>query len=222
MDAFTAEKYCSHSEHFPRGFSAWRKDADLEGVLFTTDAQEVPSPNLSWDNLEALEEDAHLCGSVISAPTASSYVDCPVWDKNFMKSYAASGADTCNRVSRIDMESVTLNNFNPSDLTNPDLENRLLRRVIYTKVPTELKQSDPKGLMLSSIPSNTVRSKMALWVVSEDTLALRGYQSDTTSPLTVDPQRLRDVYFNEDSSGAVTKKTSLFPWWFFPQSRFIY
>lgn len=203
--AFADKKFCSHSEHFPRGFSAWRKNADLEGILFTSDAEEVPSPSFTWDNLSALEEDARQCGAVIEAPTGNAYTDCATWDKNFMKQYAATGNDYCGKVSPIDMENVTLNNFNPGDLTNASLKERLLRRVIYTKVPIELKQNDSRGLMLSALPNNVARNNMALWVVSEDTLALKGFQADQTSPLNSDPGRLREVVFNEDSSSGAKK-----------------
>ncbi|AFY03417.1 hypothetical protein [Bdellovibrio bacteriovorus] len=201
-DAGTTKKICSHSEHFPRGFAKWRQDAGLEGTLFTADAEEIPSPSLNWDNMEALEEDAQACGTVISAPT-SPYQDCDIWDLEFQKKYAtSSGSNVCGQVSTIDMNSLALNNFNPGQLTNPALKERLLRRVVYTKVPTEIRQTAAQGLMLGSLSANAARKNFSLWVVSEDTLALRGYQQDNTSPLDTDPGRLREVVFNADATNA--------------------
>ncbi|WP_374027759.1 hypothetical protein ACES2J_18005 [Bdellovibrio bacteriovorus] len=201
-DSGTTKKICSHSEHFPRGFAKWRQDAGLEGTLFTADAEEIPAPSLNWDNMEALEEDARSCGAVISAPT-SPYQDCDIWDLEFQKKYAANnGSNVCGQVSTIDMNSLTLNNFNPGQLTDASLKERLLRRVVYTKVPTEIRQTSAQGLMLGSLSANAARKNFSLWVVSEDTLALRGYQQDNTSPLDSDPGRLREVVFNADASNA--------------------
>ncbi|MFV8247834.1 hypothetical protein [Bdellovibrio bacteriovorus] len=202
VDAGTTKKICSNSEHFPRGFAQWRKDAGLEGTLFTADAEEIPAPTLNWDNMEALEEDARACGAVISAPT-NPYTDCDVWDLSFQQKYAAaSGSNVCGQVSAVDMNSLTLTNFNPAQLTNPALKERLLRRVLYTKVPTEIRQSTSQGLMLGALSTNAARKNFSLWVVSEDTLALKGYQQDNTSPLDTDPARMREVVFNADATNA--------------------
>lgn len=199
-DAFDTKKYCSHSEHFPKGFKQWRKDAGLEGYLYTSDSEVVPSPSMNWDNLEALEDDAKLCGQVVSTPV-SAYEDCAIWDNNFLQSYATNSSTACAKVSRLDMENLSLNNFNASQLTDASLSDRLLRRVVYLKVPTEIKQSNNAGLMVSALSNNAARQKFALWVVGEDTITLRGAQSDTTSPLDTDPGRLREVVFNKDSTG---------------------
>ncbi|WII71982.1 hypothetical protein QJS83_16080 [Bdellovibrio sp. 22V] len=194
-------KRCSNSEDFPRGFAQWRKDAGLEGFLFTSDSEEIPSPTMNWDNLEALEEDANKCGMVISSPI-NSYEDCAVWDSNFMVKYAQTSSNICNRTSVINLDTIALNNFNAADLQDPSKEERLLRRVIYLKVPSEIRQNSANGLMTGLLPSNVARKNLSLWVVSEDTLALRGYQKDTTSPLDSQPDKLREVVFNKDDSGS--------------------
>lgn len=200
VDSDATKKVCSNSEHFPRGFKSWRRDAGLEGTLFTADAEEIPSPKLNWDNMEALEEDARQCGRVIESPT-NPYTDCPVWDVSYLKRYA-SGDTTCEQVSNIDLNTLTLNNFNVAQLTNASLKERLLRRVVYTKVPTEIRQTTPQGLMSGILPTNPARKNFSLWIISEDTLALRGYQQDNTSPLSSDPGRLREIVFNSDASGS--------------------
>ncbi|WP_374000920.1 hypothetical protein [Bdellovibrio bacteriovorus] len=198
-DSDSTKKVCSNSEHFPRGFKSWRRDAGLDGTLFTADAEEIPSPKLNWDNMEALEEDARQCGRVIDSPT-NPYTDCPIWDVNYLNRYA-SGNTTCEQISNIDLNTLTLNNFNVAQLTNSSLKERLLRRVVYTKVPTEIRQTTAQGLMSGIVPTNPARKNLSLWIISEDTLALRGYQQDNTSPLSSDPGRLREVSFNRDATG---------------------
>ncbi len=205
----TSKKYCSHSEHFPNSFKQWRKNAGLDGYLFTSDAEVVPSPTMNWDNLEALEEDAKSCGQVVSAPT-NPYEDCPVWDLNFMKQYASIGSGlACPKVSQLDMEKLTLNNFDQTQLSDPSLQNRLLRRIVYLKVPTEIKQSNSQGLMIGALSNNGSRKNLALWVVGEDLITLRGYQNDQTSPLTTDTGRLREVVFNQDATGSGKSSISM-------------
>jgi hypothetical protein len=197
----TTKKFCSHSEHFPNGFKKWRSDAGLDGYLFTSDAVAIPAPTLSWDNLKALEADAQQCGAVVSAPV-SPYRDCQVWDTNFVKSYANTGSTAnCMSVSTLDLDTLALNNFNSALLNDPANSERLLRRVVYLKVPAEIKQKDAAGLMLSQLPADAARQKLSVWVVSEDMISLKGYQADTSSPLDSDPARLREVFFNEDASG---------------------
>jgi hypothetical protein len=211
VNAWDKKKLCSHSEHFPKGFSKWRTNAGLDGYLYTADAVAVPSPTLSWDNLAALEDDAKTCGAVVSAPV-SSYTDCPMWDQGFINSYASTGATTgCQEVSSIDLDSLSLANFNASAINDPANKDRLLRRIVYLKGPAEIKQAAAQGLMLSSVSDNVTRKNMSLWIVSEDMLALRGYQADTTSPLDSDPGRIREINFNADVSGvpAASQKTPL-------------
>lgn len=192
-------KKCSDSRDFPKGFEAWRRDAGLEGTLFAADAEEIPSPRLSWDNLDALEKDAQLCGVVVSTPQ-NSYEDCQIWDSRFMSSHATGGAPGCLRVSSIDMEALNLNNFNPSHYSDPALKERLPRRVIYLKTPAEVRQTSHRGLMAGSISDPVARKNLSLWIVSEDMLALRGYQANTTSPTENNINRLREVVFNKDTS----------------------
>ncbi|WP_413291219.1 hypothetical protein [Bdellovibrio sp. HCB337] len=202
VDAFTSNKYCSHSEHFPRAFTNWRRNADLEGYLFTSDSSEVPAPKLSWDNLEALEDDARLCGAIVNAPVAP-YTDCPIWDHNFLTNYATTGSTSaCIQMSSIDLDTLTLNNLNFSELDDPANKDLLLRRVIFLKVPAEIKQTNARGLMPTRVPGNVSRKNLSVWVVSDNLVSLKGYQADTTSPMTVDPDRLREVVFNKDASGA--------------------
>lgn len=195
-------KRCSDSRDFPKGFDAWRTDAGLDGTLFTADAEEIPSPRLSWDNLNALEKDAQQCGVVISAPQ-NSYEDCQIWDGRFMQSHAAGGAPHCMRTSSIDMEALSLNNFNAGHYSNPALKERLPRRVIYLKTPAEIRQTSSRGLMAGSLSDPVARRNLALWVVSEDMLAFKGYQANTTSPTENNLNQFREVVFNKDvSTGA--------------------
>jgi hypothetical protein len=200
VNAFTGGKFCSFSEHFPLGFKQWRTNAGLDGVLFTADSEDIPSPKLNWDNLQALEEDANQCGYVLGAPNAGAYKDCHFWEKGFMSSYrAANGADICGHVSPLNLDLVALNNFNDADLVDPLKKDWLLRRVVYLKVPTEIAQTSADGLMTTLLPNSAKRKNLSLWIVSEDLLALRGLQPDLSSPLTVDPGRLRKIYFNFDT-----------------------
>lgn len=192
------ERSCSNSEEYPRSFASWRRNADLEGVLYTSDAEAVPAPRLGWDHLESLEEDARKCGAVIEEPV-NDYLDCPIWDANFLNRYASGTGPSCQRVSRIDMESISLNNFNPALYASTENRERFSRRVIYLKVPAEIVQSNPKGLMTGVLSSEAARKNMSLWIVSADMIALRGYQHDTTSPLETQPERLREVVFNQDA-----------------------
>lgn len=195
-------KRCSDSRDFPKGFDAWRRDAGLDGTLFTADAEEIPSPRLSWDNLDALEKDAQQCGLVVTAPQ-NSYEDCQIWDARFMQSHALGAAPTCMKTSSIDMEAVTLNNFNPGHYSDPSLKERLPRRVIYLKTPTEIQQTSSRGLMVGSLSDPVARRNLSLWVVSEDMLAFKGYQADTTSPTDINMNKIREVVFNKDASTGV-------------------
>lgn len=205
------DKRCSNSEHFPRGFANWRRNAGLEGVLFTKDAEEIPSPKMSWDNLEALEEDAKQCGVVV-ANAMNPYNDCDIWDKNFVQKYATQGAGiTCGSTSRVNLDSLALSNFNVGDLSDPAKKERLLRRVVYLKVPSEIAQENARGLLMTSIPNDVARKNLSLWVVSEQGLALRGFQQDTSSPLDSDPGRMREIGFNQDltTTNVASQKASI-------------
>lgn len=194
------KKFCSHSEHFPRGFNAWRTAAGLDGYLFTADAVAVPSPTIGWDNLKALEDDARTCGAVITAPI-NPYVDCPVWDKNFIEKYATGDNSGCRPISKINLDTVPFAAMNVAVLNDPANSGRLLRRILYVKGPATLVQDQAAGLMLSTIPNNTARKNLSIWVVSEDLISLQGFQADTTSPLDSNPGTLREVVFNGDASG---------------------
>lgn len=210
-----AGKFCSYSEHFPKGFEKWRKDANLEGVLFTKDAEEIPSPHLNWDNLQALEEDARQCGYVLSAHVGAAQKDCQFWEKNFMTKYRATGgADVCEKVSPLDLDSITFANFNPADLVggNPN-QDLLLRRVVYLKVPTVISQTDAKGLMTAVLGDSAKRKNLSVWIVSEDLLTLQGFQgpADLTSPLDVDPWRIRQIHFNFDTLNPAGSKITPIP-----------
>lgn len=204
------QKHCSNSNDFPKGFEAWRKNAGLESVLFTEDATELPSPKLGWDHLAALEEDAVACGVVVSTPT-NAVQDCPIWDANFVTKYASGAAAACPQVSRLDLDTLTLNNFNAATYAAVANKERFARRVVYLKVPSILRQSNSRGLMSANLPNAVARRNLPLWVVSEDVLALQGLQTDTTSPFSSQPARLREVYFNYDavSGGTVTERPPL-------------
>lgn len=204
-NSFADKKYCSHSEHFPKGFKAWRTNAGLDGYLFTEDAVAVPSPTIGWDNLKSLEEDARTCGAVVSSPI-NPYTDCPVWDKNFVKKYSTGDLSGCQSISRINLDTISLNGLNVAALNDPANTGRLLRRVIYLKGPATIQQTDPAGIMLSTVSSNAARKNLSVWVVSEDVITLQGHQADTTSPLNERPTELREIVFNGDTTVSPSKE----------------
>lgn len=194
-------KHCSNSEHFPRGFTKWKEDAKLDGVLFTSDAVEVPVPEIGWDQLESLEEDAKLCGALVETPT-DPYEDCPVWDLKFMNSYSLTGSKNCLRISKVNLDKLPIKNFNANLYKDEEHRKRSLRRIVYLKQPTTITQNDPKGFF-PEVTDPEVRSSISIWVISEKLLTLQGYQNDTTSPLDVDPARARIVGFNTDGDNTV-------------------
>lgn len=199
--ALLGTKECSNSAHFPKGFNKWREDTSLSSVLFTSDIQEVPVPEIGWDQLEALEEDAAACGKVVSAPE-NIYTDCQIWDENFLNTYSLTASKACLQVSELAVDSIALNNFNPTLYASEDFRKRAMRRVIYLKNPTTLKQINASGF-LPGVTDANIRSSLSLWVISEKLLTLKGMQPDTTTPLDSEPERLRDVLFNTDALGAV-------------------
>lgn len=207
--AFADKKYCSHSEHFPKAFNAWRTNAGLDGYLFTEDAVAVPAPTIGWDNLKSLEEDARTCGAVVSTPI-NPYVDCPVWDTEFINKYAGGDTSGCQSISKINLDTIPLNGLNIAALNDPANSGRLLRRVIYLKGPATIQQSDPAGLMLSTVSNNVARKNLSVWIVSEDLITLQGHQADTTSPLTERPTELREIVFNGDTTSSPSKEPIAF------------
>lgn len=191
-------KHCSNSEHFPKGFTKWKENAKLDGILFTSDAVEVPVPEIGWDQLESLEEDAKLCGAIVNTPT-NPYEDCPVWDLKFLTSYSLTGSKNCLQLSKVNLETLSIKNFNPNLYKDEEYRKRSLRRVIYLTQPATISQNDAKGFF-PDITDPEVRASMSLWIVSEKLLTLQGHQDDLTSPLDVDPDRARVVSFNSDSA----------------------
>lgn len=80
-------------------------------------------------------------------------------------------------------------------------EKRQLRRIIYSTVPIEIHQSNPRGFLSGKITNNNSRKKFPIWIVNENLTALKGYQADQTSPLDERPQDIREISFNRDVSG---------------------
>lgn len=200
-NSYKSKRYCSNSEHFPKGFDKWRGDTGLSSVLFTSNTVEVPIPEIGWDQLEALEEDANACGKVVSTPE-NVYTDCPVWDQKFMSSYSLTGSKSCLRISELNLDVLNLKNFNPADYSDPDYRKRSLRRVLYLKTPTTLSQTSVNGIYPTITDSN-IRSALSVWVVAESLLSLKGKQTDTTSPMDSEPGRMRQVSFNTDDKESV-------------------
>ena len=195
---------CSHSEAFPRGFNQWRSDAGLQGVLYTSDGEFVGRRPLDWDNFDSWREDADKCGLVITDSSGlPSYEDCDVSDLNLLERHRTNpGVNPCMRVFVLDGESLAgaLPGFNPVDYSNPVLEERLLPRVVYSEVPLEISQSHDRGLMVGALPVNGPRGNLAINIISEERVVIRPVQFDLTSPLNVDPGRMREVHFNSDAT----------------------
>lgn len=185
-------KGCNFSEAWPKGFAAWKNAAGLNDILFTSDAEEPPKPILTWDNMEALEEDAKICGAVIDK--LNPYEDCPIWEHNAIMSYAHTGVVNCPQISKINLDQLTFKNLTGTT--------KYSRRVIYLKSQAEVYQNTYSGLMKTLLPNNSLRDKLSFWVVSEDAITLKGVQPDVSSPLQSQPNVVRKVYFNKDVSGA--------------------
>ncbi|WPU65427.1 hypothetical protein [Peredibacter starrii] len=197
-------RYCSASNLFPRGFEAWRLSADLKGVLFTDDFEELQTQTITWDNMEAMKDDAKSCGiyvSPTSGKASSSYEDCDMSDYNFVTKYIY-GNGTCNRIYRLDSESIQSKLANFSSGAYSGTAPKTLRRVIYSEVPLEIVQNQAAGLATNM--SADVRKNLPLWVVNEDVNIIRPHQPDTTSPIDERPLEFRQLYFNGSSSGAMT------------------
>lgn len=200
--AFADKKYCSHSAHFPKSFDLWRKNAGLEGTLFTDDAEASPAPQISQEHMASLEEDARRCGLVIENPLPTSYMDCPIWERGFYTSYTSTGTANCQRISVLDLDAVSWPTFDASGVQAAATQGQVEQKIIYSKVPLEIIQNKANGLMTSRLPNNTLRTAFSLWVINEQSTILRGVQPDTSSPLVTDPARLREIYFNRDTSGS--------------------
>ncbi|OFZ25347.1 MAG: hypothetical protein A2381_19275 [Bdellovibrionales bacterium RIFOXYB1_FULL_37_110] len=202
-------KRCSDSSSFPKGFTNWRTNSGLQSSLFTTDVEIPDAPTINWDNMEAFKEDASACGLVIDDLSGFDAVnqDCEIDRVSTITKYISGDPNPCTKIHQLNLENLAtkLKNFDVNTYLNtPDKE--LARRVIYASVPLEIVQTDQNGLA-SDILSTTIREKLALWMVSEDTHYLMPNQPDTTSPIDVDPSRLRELYFNAGPSA--TQKAPL-------------
>ncbi len=211
MNLGTDSRYCSSSSLFPKGFESWRLNSDLKGVLFTDDFEELQTQTITWDNMEALKEDATSCGIVVNASSgmaSSSYDDCDLSDSNFVTKYISGAGVSCNRIYRLDSESIQgkLGNFSPGlySGSNP----KSLRRIIYSEVPLEIVQSQAAGLATSM--NSSVRKNLPLWIVNEDVNIIRPHQPDTTSPINERPEVFRHTYFNGSSSGSLSSLKLMF------------
>jgi hypothetical protein len=201
----TAFKNCSSSKDFPKGFASWRKSASLEGTVFSEEQEELKTTEMTWDHMEALEEDAKACGLVIDpaggdSNADSNYRDCPLADLNFLQSYV-TGSASCLDISTLDLSAVTTKISSLSSTSLSGERNLLARRVIYSKVPLEYSQTDENGI-LSSISNDDLRKKVSLWLVNEDVNIFKPYQSDMTGPIDSSPDRLRESYFNKSALGS--------------------
>lgn len=202
------ESTCSDSSNFPKGFAKWRDDAGLNGTIFTDDGKITGLSKLDWDSFESLEEDAKACGLVVDTGTSlASEEDCDISDTNTIVRYISKpGESPCSNVYKLNSEFIPkmLNNLSLANYSDPKLENRLMRRVIYSKVPLEISQTMSRGLMENDLGDAGQRSKFSLMIVNEDKTVLRPIQPDTTSPLD-DPTGAtyrRKVFFNSDSTDA--------------------
>ncbi|WP_408098365.1 hypothetical protein ACJVC5_05495 [Peredibacter sp. HCB2-198] len=211
LDRGADTRYCSASNLFPKGFEAWRLNSDLKGILFTDDFEELQTQTITWDNMEALKDDAKSCGIYVSATSgaaSSSYDDCDLSDANFVSRYVSGTSSACNRIYRLDSESIQGKLANFSAGAYSGTAPKSLRRVIYSEVPLEIVQNQAAGL--ATTMSNDVRRNLPLWVVNEDVNILRPHQPDTTSPIDVRPNEFRQLYFNGSSSGALTSLKLVF------------
>lgn len=199
---------CSSSERFPNGFNAWRRSAGLENILYTKEdaPRIIDLEKLSWDNMDALKEDAEMCGHYIPTHT-SAYQDCDVADKNFINRYISSaGAENCERFSTLNMNTLTssFSNFNPAAYSNAN-QNRWLRRVVYSEVPLEISQTSPNGLW-PNLTSVQARRNMPIWFVSPTVFRFKTYQADLTSPINSNSGTQRRLFFNMPSSSSNTTR----------------
>lgn len=184
-------RFCSSSAAFPKGFNSWRKQADLKGVLFTDDFEDMQTQTITWDNMEALKEDAKACGIYVNESTGNtsgSYTDCDLSDSRFVGNYISGKGANCSKIFRLDSEGIQgkLTNFSAAEYNNTN--DKILRRVIYSEVPLEIVQSKKNGLSTSM--NNNVRDNLPLWVVNEDVNILKPFQPDTTSPIDESARRI--------------------------------
>ncbi len=201
-------KSCSDSNLFPRGFEAWRRNADLEGVLETTDAQPLAFDEISWDNMEALEEDAQSCGQVITDNPAPGQVDCVLDEGNGLTQYALGTGNPCYRFRKLDLNAVTWNGvFNPASYLTESSAKAYLRRVIYAKTPIEIEQKVPNGIF-TNLTNNQARQNFSVWIVNEDTTRVRPFQVNTTNMDLSNPVP-RKVYFNQAVNADETPNTAI-------------
>ncbi len=190
-------RFCSSSRAFPKGFDSWRKEADLKGVLFTDDFEDMQTQTITWDNMEAMKEDAKACGIYVNESTGNtsgSYSDCDLSNSRFVGDYITGKGANCSKIFRLDSESIQskLSNFSAANYSSAN--DKILRRVIYSEVPLEIVQSQVAGLSTSM--SSNVRENLPLWVVNEDVNILKPFQPDTTSPINERPGEFRQLYFN--------------------------
>ncbi len=201
-------KNCTFSKDFPKGFEKWVKDAGLQGVLQTDETEKMSFPPLSWDNFEALEEDARACGVVIDTPS-NTYMDCDLSDKDKFSAYLASGASPCEAVPTVDLETITdkFNNFNLSTYSDLSKKNRFLRRVVYSKIKLQIDQKSSQGVMLN-VPNDDRRKNLSVWFVSEDKYIVKPYQAAQDfdawiAQLQVNDELRKIAYFNQDEAGVI-------------------
>lgn len=197
-------RFCSSSAAFPKGFNSWRKQADLKGVLFTDDFEDMQTQTITWDNMEALKEDAKACGIYVNESTGNtsgSYTDCDLSDSRFVGNYISGKGANCSKIFRLDSEGIQgkLTNFSAAEYNNTN--DKILRRVIYSEVPLEIVQSKKNGLSTSM--NNNVRDNLPLWVVNEDVNILKPFQPDTTSPIDERPDEFRELYFNSSPTNSL-------------------
>ncbi|MFZ4403107.1 MAG: hypothetical protein ACOYOK_03305 [Pseudobdellovibrionaceae bacterium] len=203
-------RYCSASWSFPRGFEAWRTNAGLDNILLAKPEEVKPNNinKIDWDNMDAFQEDAALCGMVVDEATVlPSEVDCDISDYSLLKSYVSNPAGlSCPQVKKLRLQNLEtqLNNFDLSTYTsNAVEEGSHLRRVIYAKTPVEIAQESSKGLW-TGMTDSTVRDRFSVFIINESKTAFRPFQPDlalpTSSPLVANPGVVRETYFNSDST----------------------
>src|SRR5262249_4603099 len=144
---------------------------------------------INWDNMDALQEDAQLCGAVIDAASGLPAIDdCDLSDSDVVIPYSTTGANTCKRTYNLDLDALvpSLGNLNLGLYSDPANKGLYQRRVIYLKVPVKIQQKDGSGL-LSTIGATSVRRNLPLMFVSEDKFVFQPWQLDEPVGPLADP-----------------------------------
>ena len=204
---------CSSSLSYPKNFERWKQDRNLTDRLITNDSKvKFQFPVITYDHLQAMKEDAIACGLYVNPSDPStfdtSYEDCSLDYPGSIASYRSQSANPpCRTWYVLDGDRLQnkFSQFNSGGaLEDPGRRAAdFLRRVVYSDVPIEIRQTHHQGLM-TPVTNPISRSRMSVWFVGSSQIQLRGAQPDTSSPLDTEPARLREIVFNMDGTGATT------------------